>query len=103
MVHVPTVGVVEAHKTSTPHSIDTLIAERAPRLTKSAIWPLVRPGFYKLLDYRKARRMAETICTMGGRAALDHVSDLLALKVEIQGLENLPETGRVIVVANHPT
>lgn len=103
MVHVPAVGAVEALKTSEPHIVDTLIAERAPRLTGSAIWPLVRPGLYKMLDYKKARRMAETIRSMGGRAALDHVSDLLALKVEVQGLENLPATGRVIIVANHPT
>lgn len=103
MVHVPAVGEIEARKTSEPHIIDTLIAERAPGLTGSAIWPLVRPGLYKLLDYGKARRMAETICAMGGRDALDHVSDLLALKVEVSGLENLPPNGRVIIVANHPT
>jgi putative hemolysin len=47
--------------------------------------------------------MAEAICQMGGRAALDHVSELLALKVEVSGLENLPPSGRVIIVCNHPT
>lgn len=103
MVHVPAVGEVGARKTPEPHIIDTLIAERAPRLTGSAIWPLLRPVVYRLLDYRKARRMAETICQLGGRAALDHVSDLLALQVEVQGLENLPASGRCVIVANHPT
>lgn len=103
MVHVPAVGAVAARKTAEPHIIDTLIAERAPRLTQSAIWPLVRPGLYKVLDYRKARNMAETIEAMGGRAALDYVSDLLALKVAVSGLEHLPASGRVVVVANHPT
>lgn len=103
MVHVPAVGEVGARKTPEPHIIDTLIAERAPRLTGSAIWPLLRPAVYRLLDYRKARRMAETICQLGGRAALDHVSDLLALQVEVQGLENLPASGRCVIVANHPT
>lgn len=103
MVHVPAVGAVEARQRPEPHIIDTLIAERAPRLTASTVWPLVRPGLYKLLDYRKARRMAEHICQLGGRAALDHVSDLLALKVEVRGLENLPASGRVIIVSNHPT
>lgn len=103
MVHVPAVGEVGARKTPEPHIIDTLIAERAPRLTGSAIWPPLRPVVYRLLDYRKARRMAETICQLGGRAALDHVSDLLALKVEVQGLENLPASGRCVIVANHPT
>lgn len=103
MVHVPAVGEVGARKTPEPHIIDTLIAERAPRLTGSAIWPLLRPVVYRLLDYRKARRMAETICQLGGRAALDHVSDLLALQVEVQGLENLPASGRCVILANHPT
>ena len=103
MVHVPAVGAVGAKEAASPHIIDTLIAERAPRLTASAVWPLVRPGLYRLLDYKKARRMAETICQMGGRAALDHVSDLLALKVEASGLENLPASGRTVIVSNHPT
>ena len=101
MVHVPAIGW--ARQPPEPHIIDTLIAERAPRLTSSAAWPLVRPALYRLLDYRKARRMAQTIRQLGGRAALDHVSDLLALKVDVQGLENLPATGRVVVVSNHPT
>jgi putative hemolysin len=103
MVHVPAAGVVGARKTPKPHIIDTLIAERAPRLTGSPLWPLVRRVVYRLLDYRKARRMAETICQLGGRAALDHVAGLLALKVEVTGLENLPATGRCILVSNHPT
>jgi putative hemolysin len=100
MVHVPAVG---ARQTPEPHIIDTLIAERAPRLTGSPLWPLVRLVVYRMLDYRNARRMAQTICHLGGRAALDHVSDLLALKVEAQGLENLPASGRVILLSNHPT
>ena len=103
MVHVPAVGAVGARKTPEPHIIDTLIAERAPRLTGSPIWPLVRLVVYRMLDYRKARRIAETICQLGGRAALDHVSDLLALKVEVAGLENLPASGRCVLVSNHPT
>lgn len=103
MVHVPAVGVVGARQTPQPHIIDTLIAERAPRLTGSPLWPLVRLLVYRMLDYRKARRMAEHICQLGGRAALDHVSGLLALKVEVLGLENLPANGRVILISNHPT
>jgi putative hemolysin len=103
MVHVPAVGAIRTRQTPEPHIIDALIAERAPRLTGSPFWPLVRLVVYRLLDYRKARRMAETICLLGGRAALDHVSDLLALEVEVAGLENLPAAGRCVLVANHPT
>lgn len=86
-----------------PHIVDVLIEERAPKLAGSAAWPLVRPLLYALLDYRKARAMAEAIAPMGGKQALDFVSDLLALNVEVVGLEHLPRQGRCIIVANHPT
>jgi putative hemolysin len=86
-----------------PHIVDTLIAERAPRLTGSPLWPVLRPPLYALLGYGRARRMADAIAPMGGRSALDHVSDLLALKVQVRGLEHLPATGKLVIVANHPT
>lgn len=87
----------------TPHIVDVLIAERAPRLTGSAAWPLVRPALYGLLDYAKARRMADAIGPMAGREALDYVSGLLALTVRSQALDRLPASGRCLVVCNHPT
>lgn len=86
-----------------PHIVDTLIAERAPGLTGSTLWPLVRPPLHALLGYDKARAMVDAIAGVGGRAALEHVSRLLALRVSIRGLDNLPKTGRVVIVANHPT
>jgi putative hemolysin len=85
------------------HIVDVLIAERAPRLTASAVWPLARPALYGLLHYRKAREMADMIAPMGGRESLEYVSGLLNLDVAITGLERLPRTGRIVVVANHPT
>jgi putative hemolysin len=85
------------------HIVDVLIAERAPRLAAGPAWPVVRPLLYALLDYGKARRMADAIAPLAGQAALDHVSDLLALKVEARGLERTPTSGRLIVVCNHPT
>jgi putative hemolysin len=85
------------------HIVDILIAERAPGLTGSPLWPLVRPGLYALLGYGKARRMADAIGPVSGQAALDHVSGLLDLKVSSLNLDRLPATGRCIVVANHPT
>ncbi|ATQ45146.1 1-acyl-sn-glycerol-3-phosphate acyltransferase [Caulobacter mirabilis] len=85
------------------HIVDVLIEERAPRLSRSPAWPLVRPLLYRMLDYRKARAMADAIGPMDGKAALDFVSDLLALHVEVSGLERLPREGRCILVCNHPT
>jgi len=85
------------------HVVDVLIAERAPRLTGSWLWPLVRPGLYALLGYGRARAMADAIGPMSGQAALDHVSNLLDLKVSSLNLDRLPATGRCVVVCNHPT
>ena len=85
------------------HIVDTLIAERAPKLAGSLVWPLARPLLYSLLGYAKARRMADAIAPMAGRDALYYVSDLLALKVSVEGLQNAPCSGACVVVCNHPT
>ncbi len=85
------------------HIVDVLIKERAPRLSGSPIWPLARPVLYALLDYRKARDMADAISAMTGRQALDYGSELLKLKVTASGLERVPREGRLIVILNHPT
>ena len=85
------------------HIVDVLIAERAPRLSGGPLWPLLRPPLYGLLDYGKARAMADAIAALPGRAALDHVSNLLAVKVAAEGLERVPTQGRAVLICNHPT
>jgi putative hemolysin len=85
------------------HVVDVLIAERAPRLTASPLWFVVRPVLYAILGYGKARQMADAIARLSGQAALDHVSNLLDLKVSSLNLDRLPATGRCVVVCNHPT
>lgn len=85
------------------HIIDVLIAERAPRLAASGLWPLARPPLYALLGYAKAREMADEVVKRSGADALDYVSNLLDLKVEVSGLERIPPTGRMVIVCNHPT
>lgn len=86
-----------------PHICDVLIAERAPRLTASPFWPLVRPFLYKALNYRQAVRMADAVQPLSGAEALDYMSDLLDLKVSVLNDDRIPTEGRCIVVANHPT
>lgn len=86
-----------------PHIVDVLIAERAPRLTVSPLWPAVRPLLYSILNYKAAVRMADAVRDRSGAETLDYVSDLLGLKVAIDHLDRLPATGRCVVVANHPT
>ena len=85
------------------HIVDTLIKERAPRLSGSPLWPLVRPALYALLGYRKARALADAVAGKTGRQSLDYGSNLLRLKVAASGLDRVPREGRVIAVVNHPT
>ncbi|HWE44416.1 MAG TPA: 1-acyl-sn-glycerol-3-phosphate acyltransferase [Caulobacteraceae bacterium] len=85
------------------HIVDVLIAERAPRLTRSFAWPLVRPPLYALLDYGKARRMADAIANLSGAEGLDYASALLALKTTADHLDRIPASGRCLIVSNHPT
>jgi putative hemolysin len=86
-----------------PHIIDVLIAERAPKLTASIAWPVMKPFLYAMLDYAKARRMAEAIQPMSGAESLDYVSRLLDLQTAALFLDRVPKTGRCVVVCNHPT
>lgn len=85
------------------HIVDVLIEERAPKLSGSPAWPILRPLLYAMLGYRRARGMADAIAPMDGKAALDFVSDLLGIDVVVSGLEHLPRKGRAIIVGNHPT
>jgi putative hemolysin len=85
------------------HIVDQLIYERAPHLVQSLSWPLLRPLLYQILGYSKARQMAEAIAAMPGFEALDHVSSLLQVRVDLKGLEHVPASGRVVIVSNHPT
>lgn len=85
------------------HIIDQLIEERAAKLAASPAWPLLRPVLYRLLDYDKARAMAEAVAPLSGQDALAFVDRLLDLTVEVRGAQNLPRTGAVVLVANHPT
>jgi putative hemolysin len=85
-----------------PHIVDVLIAERAPRLTRSLFWPVLRPLLYKLLNYRAAVDMADAVRPLSGAGALDYMSALMDLRVEVGSPERSPATGRCIVVANHP-
>lgn len=88
---------------SEPHIVDVLIAERAPRLTRSIAWPVVRPPLYGLLHYSAARRMADAVRDLSGREGFDHLSDLLKLKVTVDHAGRIPEAGRCVIVCNHPT
>lgn len=86
-----------------PHIVDQLIAERGEKLVSSRAWPLVKPLLYRILHYGEAVRMADEIAPLAGQAAMEYVSGLLDLGLDISGLENIPTSGCFIITANHPT
>ena len=95
--------VLELGASRTPHIADILIAERAPNIVTSRWWPLVRPLLHRVLHYHEAVRMADEVAPLPAQAAMDYVSRLLSLDLDVAGLDNIPKTGPCIVAANHPT
>jgi len=85
------------------HIVDVLIEERCPKLRASSAWPVARPLLYSLLGYGKARAMADELVQLTGRESFDRLSQRLAFDMTVSGIQRLPETGRCIVAANHPT
>lgn len=86
-----------------PHIIDKLIVERAPQIATNPFWPILWPIMKIILGYEPAKQMMDKINSAPGDEAFNYLSDFLGLKTTIKGLENLPATGRVIIVSNHPT
>jgi hypothetical protein len=62
-------AIASARRGAYDHIVDRLIAERAPNLAGGWAWPLLRPLLYQILDYARARRMAEAIGPLGGARA----------------------------------
>ena len=103
MIDASPVARISASRAAKDHIVDRLIAERAPKLAGSSAWPLLRPLLYGILDYGKARRMADAIASLSGEDALAYVSTLLQVRVSVRGLERLPPAGRLVIICNHPT
>ncbi|MGI9324357.1 MAG: 1-acyl-sn-glycerol-3-phosphate acyltransferase [Pseudomonadales bacterium] len=86
-----------------PHIVDQLIEERASGLrSRPMLWGSIRRFLYPILDYRSAILTIDTLQNMDGRSVFEWLSRRLHMRVEVEGLEHLPKSGRVIIVANHP-
>ena len=86
------------------HIVEELIAERATKLmSRKRLFPLIKPLLYRLLNYNAAVDMADAVIDLNGYDAFQYISDILQAKTKISGLENLPKSGRCIIIANHPT
>jgi putative hemolysin len=96
-------AVLDLEAPRTPHIADILIAERGEKIVNSRWWPFVRPLLYKILHYDEAVRMADEIAPLPAQAAMAYVSRLLAIDLDVTGLDHIPTNGAFILAANHPT
>ncbi|MEO1039157.1 MAG: 1-acyl-sn-glycerol-3-phosphate acyltransferase [Pseudomonadota bacterium] len=88
---------------SSVHIVDQLIEERAIGLRANPLaWPIVRAVFYPILGYRKAVRIADRMAPLGGVEAMDWAQDFLSMRVDVDGVEQVPESGACVILANHP-
>ncbi|WP_300377651.1 1-acyl-sn-glycerol-3-phosphate acyltransferase [Henriciella sp.] len=85
------------------HIVDTLIQERCPSFAGHWTWPVMRPLLYSVLGYRKARGMADHLSGLNGRESFNYLSRELNVNLDLRHLDRLPEKGRVVIAANHPT
>ena len=86
------------------HIIEELIAERATKLmSRKHLFPIIRPLLYRILAYDAAVFMADALREKSGNDSFQMISDRLNPRLGIKGLNNLPDKGRCVVIANHPT
>jgi len=85
------------------HIVDELIEERAQKLMKSRLWPLYKAMLYPLLLHKQAVKMADAIADLPAQDVFNYISDLLSLDIQVEGVENIPLDGRVLIASTHPT
>ena len=84
--------------------LDQLIEERAPWLRRRGpLVTLARPLLHRILWYERTARSARRSSRCRPRDVMQSLADMIALHVEVSGLENIPRQGPALVVANHPT
>ena len=84
--------------------VDQLIEERAPWLRRRGpAVAMVRPLLHRILLYERTIKIGEALEPMPAANVMQSLADMIALHVEVAGLEHLPRHGPALVVANHPT
>jgi putative hemolysin len=84
--------------------IDQLIQERAPWLRQSGPGvALARRLLHRVLLYERTVKIGEALEPMPAADIMRSLADMIALHVEVTGLENIPRAGPAMVVSNHPT
>ncbi|MHA3914870.1 lysophospholipid acyltransferase family protein [Halovulum sp. GXIMD14793] len=84
--------------------IDPLIEERASWIyRKGPHYRMVRGLLHLMLGYDETVRIGTALGHLDGPGVMDGLAEIIARNVEVEGLENVPEDGPAMIVANHPT
>lgn len=84
--------------------VDPLIAERAPWMYRpGAHIRIVRGMLHLMLGYDACIRIGQRIESLPADQMMDALAGLIALNVDVEGLDQLPAEGPAMVVCNHPT
>ena len=84
--------------------IDPLIADRAPWLAaRTPASSIARPVLDRLLGHDQTVALAETLAPRPAPVVMEAVARLVARRIAVTGLANIPATGGALIVANHPT
>ena len=91
------------HASEQKHIIEVLIEERSIKLRQyPMLWRVINLVGTKLLGYKRAVSMADAISQLSGMDAMNYLSNLLNLNIEVSGHEYVPRSGAVLVTPNHP-
>ena len=84
--------------------IDKLIYERAIWLKSKNVFLFpIKKLIYYILQYKKTIKIASSLKNLNSHEMLSKLGEMLAKKISISGINNIPITGSAIIVCNHPT
>jgi putative hemolysin len=84
--------------------VDQLIEERAPWLRRRGpLVTLARPLLHRILKYDRTVKIGEALEPMPAADLMQSLAEMIALHVEVSGLDNVPRQGPALIVSNHPT
>ncbi|MEM6590218.1 MAG: 1-acyl-sn-glycerol-3-phosphate acyltransferase [Pseudomonadota bacterium] len=84
--------------------IEPLIEERAPWLFRGGLMGSVcKPALDKLLGYKETLAIGERLDPLSAEDMMVELQGMLAKRLSVRGMANVPASGAAIIVANHPT